>query len=59
MSDQNASWSDIFSDHLKGIINRYGITVWGFSLAGAWVEEVKITQKKTTQKSKALRKQLK
>ena len=33
------------------------ISAW-VSLAGGWVEEYKITQKKTTQKSKALRKQL-
>ncbi|KAL5493255.1 hypothetical protein EMCRGX_G014404 [Ephydatia muelleri] len=49
---------DVATTVLEMIVDLW-ITVRGFSLAGAWVEEFKITQKKTTQKSKALRKQLK
>ena len=49
---------DVATTILEMIVDLW-ITVRGFSLAGAWVEELKITQKKTTQKSKALRKQLK
>ena len=48
---------DVATTILEMVVDLW-ITVRGFSLAGAWVEEYKITQKKTTQKSKALRKQL-
>eukprot|EP00731_Ephydatia_muelleri_P011033 Em0005g1619a len=46
---------DVATTILEMVVDLW-ITVQGFSLAGAWVEEYKITQKKTTQKSKALRK---
>lgn len=49
--------NDVSTTILEMVLDLW-ITVRGFSLAGAWVEEYKITQKKTTQKSKALRKQL-
>ena len=49
--------NDVSTTSLEMVVDQW-ITVRGFSLAGAWVEEYKITQKKTTQKSKALRKQL-
>ena len=49
--------NDVSTTILEMVVDLW-ITVRGFSLAGAWVEEYKITQKKTTQKSKALRKQL-
>eukprot|EP00731_Ephydatia_muelleri_P029628 Em0021g151a len=46
---------DVATTILEMVVDLW-ITVQGFSLAGAWVEEYKITQKKTTQKCKALRK---
>ena len=46
-----ASWSD----DIAMIIDLW-IVIRGFSMASAWVEHYKVTQKKTTQKSKALRK---
>ena len=48
-----ASWSD----DIAMIIDLW-IVIRGFSMASAWVEHYKVTQKKTTQKSKALRKAL-
>ena len=48
-----ASWSD----DIAMIIDLW-IVIRGFSMASAWVDHYKVTQKKTTQKSKALRKAL-
>ena len=49
--------NDVSTTILEMVVDLW-ITVRGFSLAGAWMKEYKITQKKTTQKSNALRKQL-
>ena len=49
-----ANQSDDVSTTILEMVVDLWIRVRGFSLAGAWVEEYKITQKKTTQKSKAI-----
>lgn len=42
----------------SALLVEYWIRIQGFSYASAWVEEYKRTQKKSTQKSKGVRKQL-
>ena len=53
-----ASWEEGVADKILTMIVDLGITIRGFSLASAWVEEFKAHNKKTFQKSKGLRKQL-
>ena len=53
-----ASWSDDIAPTILDMIIDLWIVIRGFSMASAWVEHHKVTQKKTTQKSKALRKTL-
>ena len=51
-----ASWSDEVTTTILEMIIDLWIVIRGFSMASALVERYKVTQKKTTQKSKALRK---
>ena len=53
-----ASWSDEVTTTILEMIIDLWIVIRGFSMASALVERYKVTQKKTTQKSKALRKTL-
>ena len=53
-----ASWSDEVATTIFEMIIDLWIVIRGFSMASALVEGYKVTQKKTTQKSKALRKTL-
>ena len=53
-----ASWRDGIATTILDMIIDLWIVIRGFSMASAWVEHYKVTQKKTTQKSKALRKTL-
>ena len=53
-----ASWEENVADKILTMIVDLWITIRGFSLASAWVEEFKAHNKKTLQKSKGLRKQL-
>ena len=51
-----ASWEESVADKILTMIVDLWITIRGFSLASAWVEEFKAHNKKTLQKSKGLRK---
>ena len=53
-----ATWEQDNSNILLGMIVDMWITIRGFSLASAWMEIYKKQEKKLTQKSKGLRKQL-
>ena len=53
-----ADWEEHISQYLlKSMITEW-VKIRGFSLAGAWVEKYKAANKKITQKSKGLRKQI-
>ena len=52
------SWKEDVADKILNMIVDLWITIRGFSLASAWVEQFKAHSKKTLQKSKGLRKQL-
>ena len=54
----SADWDEHISHHLLQSIITEWVKIRGFSLAGAWVEKYKSANKKTTQKSKGLRKQI-
>lgn len=54
----SADWDDNSSSHILDSIVAKWIKICGFSLTGAWVEKYKAANKKTTQKSKGVRKQL-
>ena len=54
----SSSWdSDCSSELLERIVKLW-VTLRGFSLCGAWMEEYKVANKKATQKAKALRREL-
>ena len=53
-----ASWEEGVAEKILTMIVDLWITIRGFSLASAWVEEFKAHNKKTLQKFKGLRKQL-
>ncbi len=53
-----ADWEEECSATLLEMIVSQWVKIRGFSYASAWMEEYKSTQKKTTQKSKGIRKQL-
>ena len=53
-----ASWDDDTKSLLLDLIVQLWIKIRGFSYASAWIERFKAIQKKTTQKSKGLRKGL-
>jgi len=54
----SSEWEETTSDVLlEMIVNQY-VKIRGFSFASAWLEEYKQSNKKTTQKSKGVRKQL-
>ena len=54
----SADWDDDSSSQILDSIVAEWVKIRGFSLAGAWVEKYKAANKKTTQKSKGVRKQL-
>ena len=54
----SADWDDNSSSQILDSMVADWIKIRGFSLAGAWVEKYKAANKKTTQKSKGIRKQL-
>ena len=54
----SADWNDDTSAHLLDSIVTDWVKIRGFSLTGAWLEKYKADNKKTTQKSKGVRKQL-
>ena len=54
----SADWDANSSSYILDSIVAEWIKIRGFSLTGAWVEKYKATYKKTTQKSKGVRKQL-
>ena len=54
----SADWDDNSSSHILDSMIAEWVKIRGFSLAGAWVEQYKAANKKTTQKSKGVRKQL-
>lgn len=54
----SADWEEASASALLQMIVNHWVKIRGFSYASAWVEEYKRTQKKTTQKSKGVRKQL-
>ena len=53
-----ATWDNEVAIKLMEMIVELWITVRGFSLASAWIEQYKKVTKKTLQKSKPLRKQI-
>ena len=54
----SADWDESSAMALLQMIVKEWVKIRGFSLASAWVEKYKVTQKQTTQKSKGVRKQL-
>ena len=54
----SATWDDELAAKLMNMIVDLWITIRGFSLASAWIEEYKGATKKTLQKSKPLRTQI-
>ena len=54
----SADWEEASASALLQMIVNQWVEIRGFSYAGAWVEQYEATQKKTTQKSKGVRKQL-
>lgn len=53
-----STWDNEVALKLMDMIVELWITVSGFSLASAWIEQYKKVMKKTLQKSKPLRKQI-
>ncbi|KAL5518083.1 hypothetical protein EMCRGX_G003761 [Ephydatia muelleri] len=53
-----ATWDDEEAAKLMTMIVELWVTVRGFSLASAWIEQYKGATKKTLQKAKPLRKQI-
>ena len=53
-----ATWDDEVAAKLMTMIVELWVTVRGFSLASAWIEQYKGATKKTLQKAKPLRKQI-
>lgn len=54
----SADWDDNSSSELLQMVTRQWVKIRGFSYASAWLEKYKVGQKRTTQKSKGVRKQL-
>ena len=54
----SADWASEISSQLLNSIIAEWVKIRGFSLAVAWVEKYKAANKKTTEKSKGVRKQL-
>lgn len=54
----SCDWDESSASALIVMIVHEWIKIRGFSLASAWMEELKVAQRQTTQKSKGLRKQL-
>ena len=54
----SADWDDNSSSQVLDSMVAEWVKIRGFSLAGAWVEKYKAANKKTTQKSKGVQKQL-
>ena len=54
----SADWDDDSSSQILDSIVAEWVKIRGFSLAGVWIEKYKAANKKTTQKSKGVRKQL-
>ena len=54
----SADWDNDSSFQILDSIVAEWVKIRGFSLVGAWVEKYKAAHKKTTQKSKGVRKQL-
>ena len=54
----SADWEVASASRLLQMIVNQWVKIRGFSYAGAWVEQYKTAQKKTTQKSKGVSKQL-
>ena len=53
-----ADWDEHISQFLLQSMIKEWVKIRGFSLAGAWVEKYKAANKKSTQKTKGLRKQM-
>ena len=54
----SADWEEASASALLQMIVNQWVKIRGFSYVGVWVEQCKTAQKKTTQKSKGVRKQL-
>ena len=54
----SADWEDSSASELLQMVVNQWVKIRGFSYASAWVEQYKVAQKQTTQKSKGVRKQL-
>ena len=54
----SADWEEASASVLLEMVVNQWVKIRGFSYASAWVEQYKTAQKKTTQKSKGVRKQL-
>ena len=54
----STNWEEKVISLLLNLMVQLWIKIRGFSYASAWVEMYKVTHKKTTQKSKGLRKEL-
>ena len=54
----SSDWEESSAKALLEMIINEWVTLRGFSYASAWVEKFKVEHKKTTQKSKGIRKQL-
>ena len=54
----SADWAEDSADALLQMLVNQWVKIRGFSCASAWLEEFKVSQKKTTQKTKGIRKHL-
>ena len=54
----SADWEESSASALVEMIIRQWVKIRGFSYANAWIEQYKVAQKQTTQKSKGVHKQL-
>ena len=54
----SVEWEDECGEVLLDMIVRQYVTVRGFSIASAWMEKCKQFSKKSTQKTKGIRKEL-
>ena len=54
----SSNWDEESSDTLFQMVVNLWLTVRGYSYTSAWIEKYKASQKKSTQKSKGIRKQL-
>ena len=54
----SADWEDSSASELLQMVVNQWVKIRGFSYASAWVEQYKVAQKQTTQKSKGVHKQL-